>query len=101
MLCDVPQLGTAVRYVPQLSTAVRYVPQLGTAVRYVPQLGTADANIQDPCGENPELKRWSLYIAMHGTPTARDFFLANFYPSDPSTCTFPKPRLSFSCAGCG
>ena len=28
------------------------------------------------------------YIAMHATLTARDFFLANFYPSGPFTCIF-------------
>ena len=30
------------------------------------------------------------YIAIHATPTARDFFLAYFYPSGPFTCIFPK-----------
>ena len=30
------------------------------------------------------------YIVMHTTPTARDFFLANFYPSGPFTCIFSK-----------
>ena len=28
------------------------------------------------------------YIAIHATPTARDFFLANFNPSRPVTCIF-------------
>ena len=28
------------------------------------------------------------YIAMHAALTARDFFLANFYPSGPFTCIF-------------
>ena len=28
------------------------------------------------------------YIAMDATPTARDFFLADCYPSDPFTCIF-------------
>ena len=42
------------------------------------------------------------YIAMHATFTARDFFLANFYPSGPFTCIFfPKPLPSFSCVSCG
>ena len=41
------------------------------------------------------------YIAIHTTLTARDIFLANFYPSGPFTCIFPKPLLSFSCASCG
>ena len=37
------------------------------------------------------------YIAIYATLTARDFFLANFYPSGPFTCTFPKPLPCFSC----
>ena len=37
------------------------------------------------------------YIATHATLTARDFFLANFYPSGPFTCIFSKPLLSVSC----
>ena len=41
------------------------------------------------------------YIAIHVTPTARDFFLADYYPSGPLTCIFPKPLPSFSCVGCG
>ena len=35
------------------------------------------------------------YIAMHVTPTARDFFLANCYPSGPFTCIFSKPLPIF------
>ena len=31
------------------------------------------------------------YIAIHATLTARDFFLAYFYPSGPFTCIFSKP----------
>ena len=30
------------------------------------------------------------YIAIHATLTARDFFLAYFYPSGPFTCIFSK-----------
>ena len=30
------------------------------------------------------------YIAIHATLTARDFFLAYFYPSSPFTCIFSK-----------
>ena len=30
------------------------------------------------------------YIAMHATLTARDFFLAYFYPSGPFSCIFSK-----------
>ena len=41
------------------------------------------------------------YIAIHDTLTARDFFLANFYPSGPFTCIFSKPLSKFSCVGCG
>ena len=42
------------------------------------------------------------YIAMHATLTARDFFLANFYPSSPFTCIFsPKSLPIFSCVSCG
>ena len=41
------------------------------------------------------------HIAMHATLTARDFFLANFYPSGPFTCIFPKSLPSFSCVSCG
>ena len=35
------------------------------------------------------------YIAIHATLTARDFFLASFYPSGPFTCIFSKPLLIF------
>ena len=44
--------------------------------------------------ENTELegspfKAWvGQYIAIHATLTARDFFLANFYPFGPFTCIF-------------
>ena len=34
-------------------------------------------------------------MAMHATLIARDFFLANFYPTGPFTCTFSKPLPSF------
>ena len=38
----------------------------------------------------------SQYIAIHTTLTARDFFLAFFYPSSPFTCIFfPKPLPIF------
>ena len=36
------------------------------------------------------------YIAKHATLTARDFFLAYFYPSGPFACIFPKPLPIFS-----
>ena len=60
------------------------------------QWGGADTEMKVPSGENTELKRspfkaWnSQYIAIHATLTARDFFLANFYPSSPFTCIFSK-----------
>ena len=34
-------------------------------------------------------------IAIQATLTARDFFLAYFYPSGPFTCIFPKPLPIF------
>ena len=36
-----------------------------------------------------------LQIAMHATPAAKNVFLANFYPSGPFTCIFPKPLQIF------
>ena len=35
------------------------------------------------------------YIAMHATLSARDFFLATFYPSGPFTCSFSKTSPKF------
>ena len=35
------------------------------------------------------------YIGIHATLTARDFFLAYFYPSDPFACIFFKPLPIF------
>ena len=35
------------------------------------------------------------YIAIHATLTARDFFLAYFYPSSPFTCIFSKISPDF------
>ena len=73
-----------------------------------PRWGAADAEIKVPSDEDTELqgspfKTWSrsVYIAMHASLTARDFFPANFYPSGPFTCIFPKPLPSFSCVSCG
>ena len=68
--------------------------------RSLPQLGAAGAEIKLPSGESTELKRFPLkpgvgqYIATHAMLTARDFFFANFYPSGPFTCIFPKPLPS-------
>ena len=39
------------------------------------------------------------YMAIHATLTARDFFLAYFYPSGPFTCIFSKTAPDFSCVG--
>ena len=78
------------------------------------QWGTADAGSEEPSVENPELNgspflaRRGPYIAMHATPTAKDFFFANFYLPVHSPAFiylfiyfFAKPLLSFSCVGCG
>ena len=68
-----------------------------------PQWGAADAEIKVPSGENTELKRSPFkarvdqYIAIHARLTARDFFLACFYPSGPFTCIFSKPSRFFLC----
>ena len=35
-------------------------------------------------------------VSQYPTLTARDFFLAYFYPSGPFTCIFPKPLPHFS-----
>ena len=35
------------------------------------------------------------YIAIHATLTAREFFLAYFYPSSPFTCSFSKTSPNF------
>ena len=40
------------------------------------------------------------YTAIHATLTARDFFLAYFYPSGPFTCIFSKTSPDFPCVGC-
>ena len=81
------------------------VALLGVSVP--PQRGAADADIKVPSVENTELKGSPLKlgigqgIVIHATLTARDFFLANFYPSGPFTCIFSKALPSFSCFGCG
>ena len=42
------------------------------------------------------LKPWvGWYIAINATPTARNFFLAYFYPSGPFTCIFSKTSPKF------
>ena len=67
-----------------------------------PQWRASDAEIKVPSGENTELKRspfkaWSrsIYLDIHATLTARDFFLAYFYPSGPFTCIFSKTSPNF------
>ena len=53
------------------------------------QWGTAEAEMKDPAVQNPEFKGFLFkpgvgpYVTMHAMPTARDFFPANFYPSNP------------------
>ena len=50
-----------------------------------------------PCCGEPKSQNLFLrpgvgqYIAIHATLTARDVFLASFYPSDPFTCIPPPP----------
>ena len=47
-------------------------------------------------GQSPPFKPGAgLYIAMHATPTARNFFLANFYRAGPFTSIFSKTSLGF------
>ena len=41
------------------------------------------------------------YIAMHATPTARNFFLANLYFLVNSPSFLPKSLPRFSCVSCG
>ena len=74
---------------------------------YLPAAGAADAEIKVPSVENTSLKVFPLkpgegqYLAMHAALTARNFFLASFYPSGPFICIFfPKPFPSFSSASC-
>ena len=68
---------------------------------------TPDAEIIVPSGENTSLNILPLkpgvgqYIAIHATFTARDFFLAYFYPSGPFTRIFSKTSPDFSCVGYG
>ena len=59
--------------------------------------GAADAEMKVPSGENSELKRspfevWSrsVYIAIHATLNARNFFLAYLFPSGPFTSIFSR-----------
>ena len=66
-----------------------------------PQWGAADAEIKVPSGENTELNVLPFkpgvgqYIAIHATLTARDFFLAYFYPSGPFTRIFFQNLFQF------
>ena len=66
-----------------------------------PQWGAADAEIKAHLMRTQSLKVLPLkpgvgqFIAMHAVLTARDFFLANFYPSVHSPAFFPKPLPSF------
>ena len=72
-----------------------------------PQWGAADAEIKVPSDDNAEFKlspfkAWSrsVYIAIHVTLTARDFFLISTLPVH-SPAFFPKSVPFFSCVGCG
>ena len=62
------------------------------------QWRAADAQIEV---QNTELKVFlskpgvGRYIATHAMLTARDFFLANFYPSGPFTCIFSQTSPQF------
>ena len=66
-----------------------------------PQWGAADAEFKVPSDENTELNVLPLkpgvcqFIAMHATLNARDFFLANFYPSGTFTCILSKTSPNF------
>ena len=67
--------------------------QLLSLVVVPPQWGTADAELKVPSVENTELKdspfkAWGRSVLSHTYMAARDFFLANFYPSGPFTCIF-------------
>ena len=65
--------------------------------------GTADAEVKHPSVEYTEVKgspfkAWSRseYIYSFAcAPSAKDFFLVNFYPSDPFTCIFSKTSPEF------
>ena len=60
-----------------------------------------DAEIKSHLLRTQSLKVLSLkpgvgqYIAKHATLTARDVFLANFYPSGPFTSIFSKTSAEF------
>ena len=57
-----------------------------------------DAEIKVPPVRTQSLKPGvGQYIATHAMLTARDFFLAYFYPSGPFNCVFPKPLPIFLC----
>ena len=66
------------------------------------QWGAAHAEIKVPFGENTELKYVlplksgvGQYIDIYATLTARDFFLAYFYPSSHSPAFFLKSLQIF------
>ena len=66
-----------------------------------PLWGATDAEIKIPSVENTELECFPFKpgigqcIAKHATRTARDFFLANFYPSGLFPAFFPNVSLVF------
>ena len=74
------------------------------ALNTAPQWGAADAEVKvlgcyltrtQSLKVLPFEAGVDRYIVMHTTPTARDFFLANFYRSGPFTCIFSKTSPEF------
>ena len=73
-----------------------------SAVLGSPQWGAADAEIKShpvkmSLNVLPLKPGVRQYIAIHDTFTARDFFLAYFYPSGPFSCIFFKTSVFFLC----
>ena len=72
-----------------------------SSISISPQWRAANAEIKGPSLGNTErkgfpFKVWSRqYIAMHATLTARNFFLADFYPSGPFTWIFSSTSPEF------
>ena len=69
----------------------------------LPAVGYCGRRIKDSSVENLELKGYSFEawrgqnIAAHASPTAGDFFLANFYLPGPFTFIFSKTSPEFVC----
>ena len=66
-----------------------------------PQCGAVDQKLKSYLVRTQSLNILPLkpgvgqYIAIHATLTARDFFLAYFYPSNPFTSIFSKTSPDF------